>query len=82
MTNSFIGGNVWIIQSSKCKVQNYFIVLSFDIWILSLKNMFAQRLVASFKRSKKRVHRIDIVTEQVRKMLATEDQKLILMVRG
>jgi len=44
--------------------------------------MFAQRLMASFKRSKKRVQRIDLVTEQVRKMLAAEDQKIILMVRS
>lgn len=29
-----------------------------------------------------RVKRVDVVTEQVKKLLTMEDQKLILMVRG
>lgn len=52
--------------------------------------MFADRIVASFRRpfgfaqSKQRVSkkRVDIVSEQVKKVLATSDQKLILMVRS
>ena len=49
--------------------------------------MFAQRIVDSFKRNKTQRRNpnkagIDLMTEQVRKMFATSDQKLILMVRG
>lgn len=47
--------------------------------------MFADKIVASLRKEKtnrKRVDRVDIVAEQVRKVLATSDQKLILMVRG
>lgn len=47
--------------------------------------MFAQRFLMSFRREKRQASRIrksDAVTEQVRKMLQTADQKLILMVRG
>ena len=53
--------------------------------------MFAQRFLANFKRpfgftqgKEKRVRakRVDVVAEQVKQMLQTSDQKLILMVRG
>ena len=45
--------------------------------------MFAQRIVDSFKREKRvKRQRVDLVAEQVRQVLQTEDQKLILMVRG
>jgi len=45
--------------------------------------MFASRLVTAFKREKRvRTRKSDVVTEQVRKVLQTADQKLILMVRG
>ena len=50
--------------------------------------MFASRLVTAFRRERKirtgRVSRVgmDTVTEQVKKVLQTADQKLILMVRG
>ena len=45
--------------------------------------MFAQRLVANFKRDKRvKRQRVDLVAEQVKSLLATENQKLILMVRG
>ncbi len=45
--------------------------------------MFAQRWLTSFKRDKRaRAKRTDSVTEQVRQVLQTADQKLILMVRG
>lgn len=45
--------------------------------------MFAQRFVQSFRREKRiRGRKTDLVTEQVKKVLADSDQKLILMVRG
>lgn len=45
--------------------------------------MFAARFMTNFKREKRaRARRSDTVTEQVKKMLQTADQKLILMVRG
>ncbi len=53
--------------------------------------MFAQRFLAGFKRpfgftqgreKRIRTKRVDQVTEQVKQMLQTSDQKLILMVRG
>lgn len=44
--------------------------------------MFAQKFVAGFRKEKKSRQRVDLVAEQVKKMLATSDQKLILMVRG
>lgn len=45
--------------------------------------MFAARLMASFKRDRKvRTRRVDVITEQVKKVLQTADQKLILMVRS
>ncbi len=44
--------------------------------------MFAQKFAANFRRKKTRVGRVDVVAEQVRKMLQATDQKLILMVRG
>lgn len=45
--------------------------------------MFASRLVTAFRREKRvRARRSDVVTEQVKKVLQTADQKLILMVRG
>lgn len=53
--------------------------------------MFAQRFVQSFRRPfgfaqgkerRVRIKRLDLVTEQVRKVLQDTDQKLILMVRG
>ncbi len=53
--------------------------------------MFATKFLASFKRpfgfaqgKEKRIRakRVDIVAEQVKQMLQTSDQKLILMVRG
>lgn len=44
---------------------------------------FAQKFAANFKKGKRvKIQRIDIVAEQVKKVLETEDQKLILMVRG
>lgn len=51
--------------------------------------IFAQRIVAGLRktylptdREKRSRQRVDIVSEQVKKMLATSDQKLILMVRS
>ena len=45
--------------------------------------MFVSGLVTAFKREKRvRTRKSDVVTEQVRKVLQTADQKLILMVRG
>lgn len=52
--------------------------------------MFAQKFVAGLRkpfdvyqgRGKRNRQRVDLVAEQVKKMLATSDQKLILMVRG
>lgn len=45
--------------------------------------MFAQKFIANLKRDKKvRARRADVVADQVREMLQTSDQKLILMVRG
>lgn len=45
--------------------------------------MFATRFVTGFKREKRgRIKKVDLVTEQVKKMLQTTDQKLILMVRS
>lgn len=44
--------------------------------------MFAQKIVASFRKEKRSRQRVDVVVEQVKKVLATSDQKLILMVRG
>lgn len=44
--------------------------------------MFAQKIVANFSRKKTRTGRIDVVAEQVRKILKDSDQKLILMVRS
>ncbi|MBI4035400.1 hypothetical protein HY383_00470 [Candidatus Daviesbacteria bacterium] len=46
--------------------------------------MFASKFVMGLKREKRaRINRrADVVTEQVKKMLQTADQKLILMVRG
>ena len=66
MTNSFFGGIVIFM-------------------------MFAQRFVAGLTRpfssaqgreKRNRVQRVDVVAEQVRKVLQETDQKLILMVRG
>ena len=44
--------------------------------------MFAQKFLASWKKEKRQKVRVDIVAEQVKQMLQTSDQKLILMVRG
>ena len=51
--------------------------------------MFAQKFIDNFKKDKRRVRRIsqglrgiDLVNEQVKKVLQETDQKLILMVRG
>jgi len=46
--------------------------------------MFAQRFVDRIQGKEKRgkVARVDIVAEQVKKMLQASDQKIILMVRG
>ena len=45
--------------------------------------MFANRFGAAFKREKRaKLRKIDVVTEQVKKVLTDADQKLILMVRG
>ncbi len=44
--------------------------------------IFADRIVASFRKDKRAKRRVDTMSEQVRKVLATADQKLILMVRG
>ena len=41
--------------------------------------MFAQKI---FKKEKRRGRKVDLVSEQVKKVLATSDQKLILMVRS
>lgn len=47
-----------------------------------MNTMFAMKWVNSFKQKKVRANRLDTVNEQVKKMLQTADQKLILMVRG
>ncbi len=45
--------------------------------------MFAQKFAAGFRKVRRsKTHRIDVVADQVRKMLQETDQKLILMVRG
>lgn len=51
--------------------------------------IFADKIMAGFRREKRNRKRIDpdkigvdIVAEQVKKVLATSDQKLILMVRS
>lgn len=45
--------------------------------------MFAQRFVFSLRKGKKnRAQTVDIVAEQVKKMLQETNQQLILMVRG
>ena len=45
--------------------------------------MFATWLVNSLRREKKnRTRRVDVVAEQVKKVLQETDQQLILMVRG
>lgn len=47
--------------------------------------MFASKFMTGFKRVKRtreRIQRVDVVTEQVKQVLQTADQKLILMVRG
>lgn len=53
--------------------------------------MFATRFMTSFRKPfslahgrerRERVQRVDLVREQVRKVLQEVDQKLILMVRG
>ena len=45
--------------------------------------MFATRWVTFFKKDRKaRIRRMDVVAEQVKKVLQEADQKLILMVRG
>lgn len=44
--------------------------------------MFATRLFGFKKDKRLRVRKIDVINEQVRKMLTQADQKLILMVRG
>lgn len=45
--------------------------------------MFASKWVTNFRRDKRvRVRRVDVVAEQVKKVLQEENQKLILMVRG
>lgn len=45
--------------------------------------MFDLKFNLGFRRDRKiRAQRIDLVTEQVKKVLTNSDQKLILMVRG
>ena len=45
--------------------------------------MFDVKLHLGWKKEKKvRAQRVDLVTEQVKKVLTDSDQKLILMVRG
>lgn len=45
--------------------------------------MLATRFLTTFRKEKKsRVREADILTEQVKKILRSSDQKLILMVRG
>lgn len=51
--------------------------------------MFTSKLVSELKKNylssskaKRRGHRSDVVAEQVKKVLQTSDQQLILMVRG
>ncbi len=45
--------------------------------------MFADKFVSSFRKVRRsRPNRVDIVGEQVKKMLTDSDQKLILMVRS
>lgn len=45
--------------------------------------MFAQKFLAGWKKDKKvKTRRVDIVSEQVKQMLQTSGQQLILMVRG
>lgn len=45
--------------------------------------MFAAKWVTNLRREKRaRARRVDVVTEQVKKVLQATDQKLILMVRS
>lgn len=44
--------------------------------------MFADKIAASLKREKRNRKRVDVVVEQVKKVLAATDQQLILMVRS
>lgn len=45
--------------------------------------MFADKFVSSFKRVKRnRLTRVDVMADQVKKMLQDSDQKLILAVRS
>ena len=44
--------------------------------------MSANRFLNTFKKEKRRARRTDLVTEQVKQVLKTADQQLILMVRG
>lgn len=46
--------------------------------------MFSTKFTTGFKRERraKRIDRVDVVAEQVKKVLGDSDQKLILMVRG
>ena len=44
--------------------------------------MFIQRIWAPKSEKKLKIKSIDVMTEQVKKVLGSSDQKLILMVRG
>ena len=44
--------------------------------------MFLQKLITGKRGRRLKVQRVDLVAEQVRKVLTDVDQKLILMVRG
>jgi len=45
--------------------------------------MFVNKLTLGFKREKRaKGKKVDVVNEQVKKVLGNSDQKLILMVRG
>ena len=44
--------------------------------------MFSFRFGTASKKEKRRVKRTDLVTEQVKKVLTDNDQRLILMVRN
>ncbi len=44
--------------------------------------MFLSRFITTSRRDKRRGKRIDVVTEQVKKVLTDSDQRIILMVRG
>ena len=49
----------------------------------NVKNMmFAAKFLNNLKKEKRRVRRSDIVNEQVKQVLMTADQKIILMIRG